>query len=87
MSIIEMSKVTSKGQITIPNRIRKLLHLKQGGAVGFSVTKQGIVLVPCQITPQSPYSQEEWSKIEKIANIKGKTFAMTSKAKEFIKML
>lgn len=87
MSIIETSKITSKGQITIPNRIRKLLHLKQGGAVGFSLTKNGVILVPCQITVQSPYTTKEWAKIEKLANAKGKIFTSAEKAKNFIKSL
>lgn len=87
MSIIETSKITSKGQVTIPNRIRKLLHLKEGSAVGFSLTKNGIILVPCQVTAQSPYTPKEWTKIEKLANVKGKTFFSTEKAKDFIKSL
>ena len=87
MSIIETSKITSKGQVTIPNRIRKLLHLKEGGAVGFSLTKNGVILVPCQITAQSPYTPREWAKIEKLANAKGKIFVSTEKAKDFIRSL
>ena len=87
MSIMETSKITSKGQVTIPNRIRKLLHLKQGSAVGFSLTKNGVVLVPCQMTAQSPYTAKEWAKIEKLANAKGKAFALAEKAKDFIKSL
>jgi AbrB family looped-hinge helix DNA binding protein len=87
MSIIEMSKITSKGQVTIPNRIRQLLHLKEGSAVGFSLTKNGVVLVPCQVTAQSPYTPKEWAKIEKLANTKGKIFSSKEKAKNFIKSL
>ncbi len=87
MSIIETSKITSKGQVTIPNRIRKLLHLKEGSAVGFSLTKNGVVLVPCQVTAQSPYTPKEWAKIEKLTNAKGKTFVSVVKAKDFIKSL
>ena len=85
MSIIETSKITSKGQVTIPNRIRKLLHLKEGSAIGFSLTKNGVILVPCQVTAQSPYTPKEWAKIEKLANLKGKAFVSTEKAKDFIK--
>ena len=32
MTILDTAKITSKGQVTIPNRIRKLLHLKEGEA-------------------------------------------------------
>ena len=87
MSIIETSKITSKGQVTIPNRIRKLLHLKEGSAVAFSLTKNGVVLVPCQVTVQSPYTPEEWAKIKKAAHAKGKSFSSAEKAKKFIKSL
>ena len=44
MTITEIAKITTKGQITIPNRIRKLLHLKEGSSVGFGITKDGVVL-------------------------------------------
>ena len=87
MTILETAKITSKGQVTIPNRIRKLLHLKEGEAIGFSVTKEGIVLVPCQITGRSPYTPKEWQKIEKLASEKGKTFASAQSAKDYLKSL
>ena len=60
MTILDTAKITSKGQVTIPNRIRKILHLKEGEAVGFSITKEGVVLIPCQITANSPYTAKEW---------------------------
>ena len=87
MIIIETSKMTSKGQVTIPNRIRKILHLKEGEAVGFSVTKEGIVLVPCQVTAKSPYTAKEWQKIEKLTLEKGKTFTSVKSAKDYLKSL
>ena len=87
MTILETAKMTSKGQVTIPNRIRKLLHLKQGEAIGFSVTKGGIVLVPCQITGRSPYTPNEWQKIEKLALEEGKVCATIQSAKEHLKSL
>ncbi len=87
MTIHETAKITSKGQVTIPNRIRKILHLKQGEAVGFSITKEGVVLVPCQVTAKSPYTAKEWQKIEKLASDKGKTFASSQNAKNYLKSL
>ena len=87
MTILETAKITSKGQVTIPNRIRKLLHLKEGEAVGFSLTKDGIVLVPCQITARSPYTPKEWAKIERLASEKGKTFSSAESAKNHLKSL
>ena len=87
MTILETAKITSKGQVTIPNRIRKLLHLKEGEAVGFSITIEGVVLVPCQVTVKSPYTPKEWQKIEKLAAEKGKSFNSVDGAKNFIKSL
>jgi len=87
MTIIETAKITSKGQVTIPNRIRKMLHLKEGEAVGFSITKEGIVLVPCQVTAKSPYTAKEWQRIEKLASQEGKSFSSTKSAKDHLKSL
>ena len=74
MTIIETAKMTTKGQVTIPNRVRKMLHLKEGVSVAFGLGKEGIVLLPCKISAESPYTAEEWAKIEKLAAEKGKVF-------------
>jgi len=87
MTIIETAKITSKGQVTIPNRIRKLLHLEEGSAVAFGVTKDGVVMLPCKITTQSPYTAKEWAKIEKLASQKGKSFTEAESAKSYLKNL
>ena len=87
MTITETAKMTTKGQITIPNRIRKLLHLEEGSSVGFGVTKDGVVLVPCKLTAQNPYTAKEWAKIEKLAAEKGKSFSDAESAKAHLKNL
>lgn len=87
MTITEIAKITTKGQITIPNRIRKLLHLKEGSSVGFGVTKDGVVLVPCKVTAKSLYTAKEWAKIEKLADKKGKRFLGSETAKDYLKNL
>ena len=84
MTIIDTTKMTSKGQVTIPNRVRKLLHLQEGSSVAFTVTKYGIVLVPCEVTARSPYSPGEWRKIEKLAAEEGKTFLSPEAAKNHL---
>lgn len=84
MTIIETTKMTSKGQVTIPNRVRKLLHLQEGSAVAFTVTKYGIILVPCEVTAKSPYSPKEWKKIEKLAAEEGKAFSNPEAAKKHL---
>lgn len=87
MTIIETAKITSKGQITIPNRIRQFLHLKEGASVAFGLSKRGIVLLPCKITAVSPYTKEEWNKIEKLASAKGKIYKSAKSAKRHIEAL
>jgi AbrB family looped-hinge helix DNA binding protein len=87
MTIIETAKVTSKGQVTIPNRVRKFLHLEEGASVAFGLSKQGVVLLPCRVTVESPYTPEEWAKIEKLASAKGKVYRSTKGAKKHIRAL
>lgn len=87
MTVIETAKVTSKGQITIPNRIRKILHIQTGTSLAFGLSKEGIVLLPCKITVEFPYTPAEWVKIEKLASAKGKIYKTAKKAKKHIKNL
>ncbi len=84
MTIIDTTKITSKGQVTIPNRVRKLLHLHKGSSVAFTVTKYGIILVPCEVITHSPYSPKEWKKIEKLASEAGRTFSSPDAAKKHL---
>lgn len=87
MTIIETAKVTSKGQVTIPNRIRKILHVQTGASLAFGLSKEGIVLLPCKVTAESPYTPEEWVKIEKLVSLKGKIYKSAKKAKKHIEAL
>jgi len=87
MTIIETAKVTSKGQITIPNRIRELLRVSTGERIAFGVSKEGVVLLPCKVTGISPYTPIEWQKIEKLASAKGKIYNSAEKAKGHIEAL
>ncbi|MFH0984486.1 MAG: AbrB/MazE/SpoVT family DNA-binding domain-containing protein [Candidatus Omnitrophota bacterium] len=82
MTIIETTKMTSKGQVTIPLSVRKILGLQQGTSVAFSVTKNGIMLLPCEVTAQSPYTSKEWEKIEKMVCEKGAVYATGEAAKK-----
>jgi len=87
MTILETAKITSKGQVTIPNRIRKLLHVEAGASLAFGLSKEGVVLLPCKVTVESPYTPSEWLKIEKLSSIKGKVYKSTKKAKKHIEAL
>lgn len=87
MTIIETAKITSKGQVTIPNRIRKLLHVQSGSSLAFGLSREGVVLLPCKITAELPYTSTEWAKIEKLASAKGKVYKTAKKAKKHIETL
>lgn len=87
MTVLETAKITSKGQITIPNRIRKLLRVETGASLAFGLSKEGIFLLPCKVTAESPYTTDEWAKIEKLALTKGKVYKSAKKAKKHIEAL
>ena len=42
---MEMAKVTSKGQITIPISIRRRLEINEGGKILFINTSEGVMMV------------------------------------------
>jgi AbrB family looped-hinge helix DNA binding protein len=42
------AKITSKGQITLPKKVRELLHLREGGVVVFEQEDDRIVIKPAQ---------------------------------------
>ncbi len=87
MTVIETAKVTSKGQVTIPNRIRKLLHVQAGASIAFGLSREGVIMLPCKVTAQSPYSSSEWTKIRKLASEQGKIYHTAKKAKKHIEAL
>ncbi len=87
MTVIETAKITSKGQITIPNRIRKILHLVEGASVAFGLGKEGVILLPCRMSAESPYTAKEWAKIEKLAAAKGQFFDGATAAKKKLSAL
>ncbi len=87
MTVLDTAKITSKGQVTIPNRIRKLLRVETGASLAFGLTKEGVVLLPCKITTDSPYTPAEWAKIEKLASAKGKVYKNAKRAKSHIEAL
>ena len=88
MTVVGMSKITSKGQVTLPAAVRKLLKLDKGNCVAFCVDRAGIVLSQCKISVEpSAFSAGEWRKIEQLANAKGKVYTSVEEAKKYIKSL
>jgi antitoxin PrlF len=62
-----IAKVTSKGQITIPQEIRKQLQVKSGDLIAWETTPEGAVLVRRVLPIDVEYLRavqstlEEWS--------------------------
>ena len=87
MNYSETSKVTSKGQVTIPSTIREILKLAPGSTVMFKVTGCGVILSPCEIIEKPVYTLKEWEKLEKLVSEKGKVYKTSAAAKKHIKSL
>lgn len=87
MEIIEMARMTSKGQVTVPAPIRDILSLKKGSTVIFKVTDKGIFFLPCEIKEKESYTQEEWGKIERLVAERGKSYKTAKEARKHLKSL
>jgi bifunctional DNA-binding transcriptional regulator/antitoxin component of YhaV-PrlF toxin-antitoxin module len=88
MTIIGMAKITSKGQVTLPVTVRRLLKLNKGQNVAFCIDKAGVILAKLKVSiDQTPYTSSEWSKIEQLAAAKGKIFDNSSDAKRHLREL
>jgi AbrB family looped-hinge helix DNA binding protein len=87
MDYTETAKVTSKGQVTIPSTIRDILRLEPGSTVMFKVTKNGVLLSPCEIVERPSYSPKEWKQIEKLVAEKGKMYKSARSAKKHLDSL
>jgi AbrB family looped-hinge helix DNA binding protein len=85
MNYSETTKVTSKGQVTIPSTIREILKLEPGSTVMFKVTDRGVILSPCEIIEKPFYKAKEWKKIEQLVAEKGKAYKASGAAKKHIK--
>ncbi len=90
MKTEEIVKVSTNGQITIPFKIRKKLHLDEYSFVSIIPTKDGAFICPVEIKSKSPYTKEELQKIEKLAhdeNTRGKVFPSAKEAMNHLKSL
>jgi AbrB family looped-hinge helix DNA binding protein len=87
MEIVEIAKMTSKGQITVPASIRDVLNLKKGSSVIFKLTEKGVSFMPCEIKARETYTQEEWGKIERLVAERGNSYKTSSGAKKHLKSL
>lgn len=79
-----MAIISSRGQVTIPQDIRSLLHVRRGSVVGFEPMREGVLMVPMKVQPQDPYTEEEWKKIEKLSKSEGTVYSTVEKAKKHL---
>lgn len=52
---MDTSKLTTKGQITIPKKIRDALHLKAGDTIAFRLEANGLHLTPHNLKVRDIY--------------------------------
>jgi antitoxin PrlF len=79
--ITSMTALTSKGQVTIPKRVRDALGLKPGSKVNFEVETPGRAIV----TPASkPHKSEYAKRLEKVRGTL-KTSMTTDQIMEFLR--
>ena len=80
-------KLNTKGQLTIPNAVRKLF-LKGNKYVALTITKNGIMLTPVEVKEKViNYTPEEWEKIKQLTSQKGKVYKSAKAAKSHLKSL
>jgi AbrB family looped-hinge helix DNA binding protein len=87
MELIEMAKMTSKGQVTVPAPIRAIFNLRKGSSVIFKVTDKGVFFLPCEIMERETYTQEEWGKIKGLVAERGKSYKTSREARKHLKSL
>lgn len=88
MTVIGMSKITSKGQVTLPAAVRRMLKLNRGQSIAFCLDKSGVIISRCKINVEpAAFSKDEWAKIDKLADVRGKVFVNAEGAKRHLKAL
>ncbi len=87
MEMIEIAKMTSKGQITVPAPIRDIFNLRKGSSVAFKLTDKGVLFMPCEISQRETYTQEEWGKIERLVAEHGQSYKTAKAARRHLKSL
>jgi AbrB family looped-hinge helix DNA binding protein len=56
--------LTSKGQVTVPKKIRDYLGLRPGSLVGFTLGRAGEVIVKPVATPKTPRRKGRFDKLK-----------------------
>ena len=87
MELLEIARMTSKGQVTIPAPIREIFNLRKGSSVAFKLTDKGVLFMPCEINERETYTQEEWGKIERLVAERGPNYKTAKGARKHLKSL
>ncbi len=53
METVTLTKVTRNGQVTLPARVRRALHVEEGDYIEVRVTEDSIVLTPKKLVDKS----------------------------------
>lgn len=85
MEFVELARMTSKGQVTVPAPIREIFSLRKGSTVIFKVTEKGVLFLPCEVKERESYTREEWGKIERLVAEKGTVYKSARGARHHLK--
>jgi AbrB family looped-hinge helix DNA binding protein len=87
--ITEMTKVSSKGQITIPQGIRHAFRIRAGQTFVFKARKDGILLKPVEVSVSDKTATDAWATGLKaaLADVKAGRVSRSMSEKEFFKDL
>jgi AbrB family looped-hinge helix DNA binding protein len=87
--IMPVSKMVRNGQLTIPAKIRKTLHIQDGDLVRFDVHNNQLIVTPVSIIDkdQAYFFSEKWQKAVKTSEkaVREGKYASYSSAKDLKK--
>lgn len=81
------SRITTKGQITLPKRVREALGLGAGSLVGFEVKGRRAVLTPLALVADDATAAQDWPQLEKLVRSRGRRFASAAAARKHLERL
>jgi len=66
---MQLGKITSKSQVTIPKEVAKAVNLQAGDHIEFKIIDGGILLKPVKVVPkdQAWFWNKEWQEAEREA--------------------
>ena len=86
MENILLASLGSKGQVTLPRQVRKLLRIGRAkDLVGFKMSAKGVTLIPVEVREKPlRFSPAEWKKIDRLRRRKGKVFRSARELKNHL---